>query len=48
MKINDILDKIVLEFAAGGKLALSDYKPYISNGNEEIADIQEIQENEEI
>ena len=44
MKTNEILDKVTLEFAGGGKLALSDYAPYISNGQEEVEGIGEEKE----
>ena len=46
MKTSEILDKVTLEFAGGGKLALSDYAPYISNGQEEVEGLSE--ESEEI
>ena len=41
MKTSEILDKVTLEFAGGGKLALSDYAPYISNGQEEVEGLSE-------
>ena len=41
MKTSEILDKVTLEFAGGGKLALSDYSPYISNGDAEVEGIGE-------
>jgi len=39
MKTSEILDKVTLEFAGGGKLALSDYAPYISNGEVEVKEL---------
>jgi hypothetical protein len=41
MKTSEILDKVTLEFAGGGKLALSDYAPYISNADAEVEGIGE-------
>lgn len=39
MKTREILDKVTLEFAGGGKLALSDYAPYISNAEDEVKEL---------
>ena len=44
MKTSEILDKVTLEFAGGGKLALSDYAPYISNADTEVEGIGEEKE----
>ena len=44
MKTSEILDKVTLEFAGGGKLALSDYAPYISNADAEVEGISEEKE----
>lgn len=48
MKVSEILNKVTLKFNGGGKLNLSDYLPYIINGNEEVEIVEENNNEQEI